>query len=139
MAVTSTNAWKVNVEESMQNAIRAEFSASLPVFRSRDFQQRGNQFAILKGESSESQNTMYSLVANSYNLSLEFFMSDLKRNDLSIKKFFNQVSRIEETLYSIIDIDPLFSLEVSSIDYENDEELNQYKKATFNITVGNVR
>ena len=75
MAVTSTNAWKVNVEETIQTGIKSEFSLSLPVFRSRDFQQRGNQFAILKGKSSESQNTMYSLVANSYNLS--FFMIDL--------------------------------------------------------------
>ena len=115
MAVTSTNAWKVNVEETIQTGIKSEFSLSLPVFRSRDFQQRGNQFAILKGESSESQNTMYSLVANSYNLSFEFFMSDLKRSDLSIKKFFNQVSRIEETFYSLLDIDPLFNIEINEI------------------------
>jgi len=139
MAVTSTNAWKVNVEESMQNAIRSEFSASLPIFRSKNIKQRGNQFAVITGNVSESQNTMYSVIPNTYSLSLEFFMSDLKRNDLSIKKFFNQVSRIEETLYSMIDIDPLFSLEVSSINYEDDEEFDQYKKATFSITVGNVR
>ena len=139
MAVTSTNAWKVNVEETIQTGIKSEFSLSLPVFRSRDFQQRGNQFAILKGERSESQNTMYSLVANSYNLSFEFFMSDLKRNDLSIKKFFNQVSRIEETFYSLLDIDPLFSIEINGIDYEDDIEFNGYRKATFDMTVRNVR
>ena len=91
MATASTNAWKVNVEETIRVGINSEFFSSLPVFRSRDFQQRGNQFAILKGESSESQNTMYSLVANSYNLSFEFFMSDLKRSDLSIKKFFRKI------------------------------------------------
>lgn len=139
MAVTSTNAWKVNVEETIQTGIKSEFSLSLPVFRSRDFQQRGNQFAILKGESSESQNTMYSLVANSYNLSFEFFMSDLKRSDLSIKKFFNQVSRIEETFYSLLDIDPLFNIEINEINYADDVEFNGYRKATFDITVGNVR
>ena len=139
MATASTNAWKVNVEETIQTGIKGEFSLSLPVFRSRDFQQRGNQFAILKGESSESQNTMYSLVANSYNLSFEFFMSDLKRNDLSIKKFFNQVSRIEETFYSLLDIDPLFSIEINGIDYEDDIEFNGYRKATFDMTVRNVR
>jgi len=139
MAVTSTNAWKVNVEETIQTGIKSEFSLSLPVFRSRDFQQRGNQFAILKGESSESQNTMYSLVANSYNLSFEFFMSDLKRSDLSIKKFFNQVSRIEETFYSLLDIDPLFNIEINEINYADDVEFNGYRKATFNMTVRNVR
>jgi len=139
MATASTNAWKVNVEETIQTGIKSEFSLSLPVFRSRDFQQRGNQFAILKGESSESQNTMYSLVANSYNLSFEFFMSDLKRNDLSIKKFFNQVSRIEETFYSLLDIDPLFSIEINGIDYADDVEFNGYRKATFDMTVRNVR
>jgi|TARA_R110002124_G_scaffold106143_2_gene257616 hypothetical protein len=139
MATASTNAWKVNVEETIQTGIKSEFSLSLPVFRSRDFQQRGNQFAILKGERSESQNTMYSLVANSYNLSFEFFMSDLKRNDLSIKKFFNQVSRIEETFYSLLDIDPLFSIEINGIDYEDDIEFNGYRKATFDMTVRNVR
>ena len=139
MATASTNAWKVNVEETIQTGIKSEFSLSLPVFRSRDFQQRGNQFAILKGERSESQNTMYSLVANSYNLSFEFFMSDLKRNDLSIKKFFNQVSRIEETFYSLLDIDPLFNIEINRIDYADDVEFNGYRKATFDMTVRNVR
>tara|TARA_B100001173_G_scaffold309205_1_gene321042 strand:- start:348 stop:767 length:420 start_codon:yes stop_codon:yes gene_type:complete len=139
MAVTSTNAWKVNVEETIQTGIKSEFSLSLPVFRSRDFQQRGNQFGILKGKSSESQNTMYSLVANSYNLSFEFFMSDLKKSDLSIKKFFNQVSRIEETFYSLLDIDPLFNIEINEINYADDVEFNGYRKATFDMTVRNVR
>jgi len=139
MATASTNAWKVNVEETIQSGIRNEFSISLPTFRSRDFQQRGNQFAILRGNSSDPQNTMYSLVANSYNLSFEFFMSDLKRNDLSIKKFFNQVSRIEETFYSLLDLDPLFNITINSIDYEDDVEFKGYRKATFNMTVRNVR
>ena len=139
MATASTNAWKVNVEETIQSGIKSEFSLSLPVFRSRDFQQRGNQFAILKGNISNPQNTMYSLVANSYNLSFEFFMSDLKRNDLSVKKFFNQVSRIEETFYSLLDIDPLFNIEINGIDYADDVEFNGYRKATFDMTVRNVR
>jgi hypothetical protein len=139
MATASTNAWKVNVEENIQSAIKNEFFTSLPVFRSRDFQQRGNQFAIIKGNSSDSHNTMYSLVANSYNLSFEFFMSDLKRNDLSIKKFFNQVSRIEETFYSLLEIDPLFDITINSIDYEDDVEFKGYRKANFNLTVRNVR
>jgi hypothetical protein len=139
MATASTNAWKVNVEETIQSGMKSEFFSSLPVFRSRDFQQRGNQFAILKGNNSDPQNTMYSLVANSYNLSFEFFMSDLKRNDVSIKKFFNQVSRIEETFYSLLDIDPLFSITIDSIDYEDDVEFAGYRKATFGLTVRNVR
>ena len=139
MATASTNAWKVNVEETIQSGIKNEFFTSLPVFRSRDFQQRGNQFAILKGNNSDPQNTMYSLVANSYNLSFEFFMSDLKRNDISIKKFFNQVSRIEETFYSLLDIDPLFKVEIDSIVYEDDVEFAGYRKATFGLTVRNVR
>ena len=139
MATASTNAWKVNVEETIQSGMKSEFSLSLPVFRSRDFQQRGNQFAILRGNSSEPQNTMYSLVANSYNLSFEFFMSDLKRNDISIKKFFNQVSRVEETFYSLLEISPLFNITINSIDYEDDEEFNGYRKATFDLTVRNVR
>jgi|TARA_R110000796_G_scaffold1167_1_gene4534 hypothetical protein len=139
MATASTNAWKVNVEETIQSGIKNEFFTSLPVFRSRDFQQRGNQFAILKGNNSDPQNTMYSLVANSYNLSFEFFMSDLKRNDVSIKKFFNQVSRIEETFYSLLDIDPLFKVEIDSIVYEDDVEFAGYRKATFGLTVRNVR
>ena len=139
MAIASTNAWKVSVEETIQAGIKSEFSASLPTFRSKNFQQRGNQFAILRGNSSDSQNTMYSLVANSYNLSFEFFMLDLKRNDLSIKKFFNQVSRIEETMYSLLEIDPLFKVEINSIVYEDDLEFAGYRKATFGLTVRNVR
>jgi hypothetical protein len=43
------------------------------VFRSRDFQHRGNQFCILKGNDSDAQNTMYQVLPNNYNLTLEFF------------------------------------------------------------------
>jgi hypothetical protein len=82
---------------------------------------------------------MYSLVGNSYNLTLEFFMSDLKRNDTTIKAFFNQVSRIEETFYSLLELDPLFNVTINGINYDDDIEFNGYRKATFNLTVGNVR
>jgi len=139
MSVASTNAWKVKVEETIQTGIKNEFYSSLPIFRSRDFQYRGNQFAILKGNNSEPHNTMYSLVGNSYNLTLEFFMSDLKRNDTTIKAFFNQVSRIEETFYSLLELDPLFNVIINGINYDDDIEFNGYRKATFNLTVGNVR
>lgn len=139
MAVASTNAWKVQVEETIQRGIKNEFFTSLPVFRSRDFQHRGNQFAIIKGNDSDSNNTMYQLVPNDYNLSFEFFMLDHKRNDITIKQFFNQVSRIEETFYSLLDIDPLFNIAINGITYEDDVEFNGYRKATFDMTIRNVR
>ena len=87
MAVASTNAWKVQVEETIQRGIRGEFGSSMPVFRSRDFQHRGNQFSILKGDNSDASNTMYQLLPNSYNLSFEFYMIDHKRNDVTVKRF----------------------------------------------------
>ena len=139
MAVASTNAWKVNVEETIQKGIKNEFFTSLPVFRSRDFQQRGNQFCILKGNTSDAQNTMYAVLPNNYNLTLEFFMSDRKRNDVTVKRFFNTVSRIEEIFYTLVDIDPLFSCTINGITYEDDVEFDGCRKATFDITVGNVR
>ena len=139
MATASTNAWKVNVEETIQTGIRNEFFSSLPVFRSRDFQHRGNQFAILKGSSSEPQNTMYAVTPDTYNLSFEFYMLDRKRNDTTVKRFFNQVSRIEETFYSLLEIEPLFNVFIDSIDYSDDEEFNGYRKANFDMVVRNVR
>tara|TARA_R110000803_G_scaffold9824_4_gene30618 strand:+ start:230 stop:649 length:420 start_codon:yes stop_codon:yes gene_type:complete len=139
MATASTNAWKVNVEETIQSGIRNEFFTSLPVFRSRDFQHRGNQFAILKGNNSDPQNTMYAVIPNTYNLSFELYMLDRKRNDTTVKQFFNQVSRIEETFYSLLEIDPLFNVTINEILYEDDGEFDGYRKATFNMTVRNVR
>jgi hypothetical protein len=139
MATASTNAWKVNVEETIQTGIKNEFFSSLPVFRSRDFQHRGNQFAILKGNNSDPQSTMYAVIADTYNLTLEFYMLDRKRNDTTVKRFFSQVSRIEETFYSLLEIDPLFNVIINGIDYSNDVEFNGYRKATFDMTVRNVR
>ena len=139
MAVASTNAWKIDIEETIQRAIKNEFFSSLPVFRSRDFQHRGNQFCILKGDNSKPQNTMYQVLPNSYNLDFEFYMLDHKRNDTTIKHFFNQVSRIEETFYSLADIDPLFNCTINGITYEDDVEFNGYRKATYDMTVRNVR
>ncbi len=139
MATASTNAWKVNVEETIQTGIKNEFFLSLPVFRSRDFQHRGNQFAILKGNNSDPQSTMYAVIADTYNLTLEFYMLDRKRNDTTVKRFFSQVSRIEETFYSLLEIDPLFNVIINGIDYSDDVEFNGYRKATFDMTVRNVR
>jgi len=139
MAVASTNAWKTQVEETIQSGIRNEFFASMPVFRSRDFQHRGNQFCILKGENSDPNNTMYQIIGNDYNLSLEFFMLDRKRNETTVKKFFSTISRLEEAFYSLLDIDPLFNISINEISYEDDIEFNGYRKATFDMTVRNVR
>lgn len=139
MATASTNAWKVNVEETIQTGIKNEFFSSLPVFRSRDFQHRGNQFAILKGNNSDPQSTMYAVIADTYNITLEFYMLDRKRNDTTVKRFFSQVSRIEETFYSLLEIDPLFNVIINAIDYSDDVEFNGYRKATFDMTVRNVR
>jgi len=139
MAVASTNAWKVNVEETIQSGIKNEFFTSLPIFRSRSFQHRGNQFCIIKGIDSDAQNTMFQVLPNNYNLTLEFFMLDHKRNDVTVKRFFNTVSRIEEIFYTLVDLDPLFSCTINGITYEDDVEFNGYRKATFDITVGNVR
>ena len=139
MAVASTNAWKVNVEETIQQGIKNEFFTSLPIFRSRSFQHRGNQFCIIKGNTSDAQNTMYAVLPNNYNLTLEFFMLDHKRNDVTVKRFFNTVSRLEEIFYTLVDLDPLFSCTINGITYEDDVEFNGYRKATFDITAGNTR
>jgi len=139
MAVASTNAWKTQVEETIQSGIRNEFFASMPVFRSRDFQHRGNQFCILKGENSDPNNTMYQIIGNDYNLSLEFFMLDRKRNETTVKKFFSTISRLEESFYSLLDIYSLFNISINEISYEDDIEFNGYRKATFDMTVRNVR
>jgi hypothetical protein len=82
---------------------------------------------------------MFQVLPNNYNLTLEFFMLDQKRNDITIKKFFSTVSRIEELFYTLVDLDPLFSCTINGIDYADDIEFNGYRKATFDITVGNVR
>jgi len=82
---------------------------------------------------------MYQVLPNDYNLTLEFFMLDHKRNDTTVKRFFNTVSRIEELFYTLVDLDPLFSCSINGITYEDDVEFNGYRKATFDITVGNTR
>lgn len=66
-------------------------------------------------------------------------MLDRKRNDTTVKRFFSQVSRIEETFYSLLEIDPLFNVIINAIDYSDDVEFNGYRKATFDMTVRNVR
>ena len=80
MAVASTNAWKVDIEETLQNAIRNEFKSSMPIFRDKENKIRGNQFAIIKGDNSVSDNNMFTRVSNAYNLTLDFFMADRLRN-----------------------------------------------------------
>ena len=138
MAVASTNAWKVDIEETIINAIRSEFKATLPVFRSRDNQIRGNQFAILKGDDSSSDNNMYAKISNNYNLTIDFFMLDRTRNENTVKRFFKTVSRLEETIYSLLEVSPTYKPEVTEINY-NDDEINGYRKAIFNVNIRSVR
>lgn len=139
MALASTNAWKLDIEEAIQNGLRNEFKSSLPVFRSKLNKIRGNQFAIIKGDTSNPNNTMFSKLSSTYNVTIDFFMLDRKRNDNTIKKFFKIVSRLEETLYSALEIDPTFSIEVNSINYEDDEDIEGYRKAIFEVSLRSVR
>ena len=92
MAVASTNAWKVDIEETLQNAIRNEFKSSMPIFRDKENKIRGNQFAIIKGDNSVSDNNMFTRVSNAYNLTLDFFMADRLRNENTVKKFYESGS-----------------------------------------------
>ena len=132
MAVASTNAWKVDIEETLQNAIRNEFKSSMPIFRDKENKIRGNQFAIIKGDNSVSDNNMFTRVSNAYNLTLDFFMLDRLRNENTVKRFFKTISRLEETIYSVMEIVPTYKPEVSSISYD-DDLINGYRTATFNI------
>ena len=138
MAVASTNAWKVDIEETLQNAIRNEFKSSMPIFRDKENKIRGNQFAIIKGDNSVSDNNMFTRVSNAYNLTLDFFMADRLRNENTVKRFFKTISRLEETIYSVMEIVPTYKPEVSSISYD-DDLINGYRTATFNITIRSVR
>ena len=138
MAVASTNAWKVDIEETLQNAIRNEFKSSMPIFRDKENKIRGNQFAIIKGDNSVSDNNMFTRVSNAYNLTLDFFMADRLRNENTVKKFFKTISRIEESIYSVMEIVPTYKPEVCSISYD-DDIINGYRTATFNITIRSVR
>ena len=138
MAVASTNAWKVDIEETLQNAIRNEFKSSMPIFRDKENKIRGNQFAIIKGDNSASDNNMFTRVSNAYNLTLDFFMLDRLRNENTVKRFFKTISRIEESIYSVMEIVPTYKPEVSSISYD-DDIINGYRTATFNITIRSVR
>ena len=138
MAVASTNAWKVDIEETLQNAIRNEFKSSMPIFRDKENKIRGNQFAIIKGDNSVSDNNMFTRVSNAYNLTLDFFMLDRLRNENTVKRFFKTISRLEETIYSVMEIVPTYKPEVSSISYD-DDIIKGYRTATFNITIRSVR
>jgi len=139
MALASTNAWKVNIEETIQSAIRNEFKASLPTFRSKVNKQRGNQFVVIQGNESNPNQTMFAKLSSTYNLTINFFMLDERRNDNTIKKFFKIVSRLEETLYSLLEIDPTFKIQVDAINYEDDNEFAGYRKAVFEISLRSVR
>ena len=138
MAVASTNAWKVDIEDTIINAVRSQFKSTLPVFRSRDNQIRGNQFAILKGDNSSSDNNMYAKISDNYNLTIEFFMLDRTRNENTVKRFFKTVSRLEEVIYSLLEINPTYKPEVSSINYD-DDQINGYRTAIFNVNIRSVR
>tara|TARA_R100000353_G_scaffold51083_1_gene40577 strand:+ start:942 stop:1361 length:420 start_codon:yes stop_codon:yes gene_type:complete len=139
MALVSTNAWKSSIEETIQSALRNEFKSSLPVFRSKINQIRGNQFVVIRGNSSNPNQTMFAKLSSTYNLNIDFFMIDRKRNDNTIKKFFKIVSRLEETLYSLLEIDPTFKIQVDGISYEDDNEFEGYRKAVFEISLRSVR
>ena len=139
MAVSFTNAWKVSVEETIQNAVKNEFFGSIPVFRTPNFKFRGNNFMTISAIDSFSNNSMYSVIPNTFNLQLTYYHYDSKRNDLSVKKFFKQISRLEEVFYSLLGVSPSYSFTVQSINYEDDDEMEGFKKAIFNVQVSNIR
>lgn len=139
MAVSFTNAWKVNVEETIQNAVKNEFFGSIPIFRTPNFKFRGNNFMTITALDSFSDNSMYSVIPNTFNLQLSYYHYDNKRNDISVKRFFKQISRLEEVFYSLLGVSPSYSFTVQSINYQDDEEMQGFRKAIFNIQVSSIR
>jgi len=139
MAVSFTNAWKVSVEETIQNAVKNEFFGSIPIFRTPDFKFRGNNFMTITAIDSFSDNSMYSVIPNTFNLQLSYYHYDNKRNDISVKRFFKQISRLEEVFYSLLGVSPSYSFTVQSINYQDDEEMQGFRKAIFNIQVSSIR
>ena len=81
---------------------------------------------------------MQNLIDVNFSITLDYFMQDHKRNDTSLRKFFNQVSKIEENVYSLLDIEPLFDVIIESA-FTDDEEFQGYRKASFDINVNNSR
>ena len=100
---------------------------------------RGSQFISVKGDFSNSLNSMQNLIDVNFSITLDYFMQDHKRNDTSLRKFFNQVSKIEENVYSLLDIEPLFDVQIESINFTDDDEFQGYRKASFDINVNNAR
>ena len=139
MAVSFTNAWKVNVEETIQNAVKNEFFGSIPIFRTPNFKFRGNNFMTITAIDSFSDNSMYSVIPNTFNIQLNYYHYDSKRNDISVKRFFKQISRLEEVFYSLLGVSPSYSFTVQSINYQDDEEMQGFRKAIFNIQVSSIR
>ena len=86
-----------------------------------------------------SLNTMSNLIDDEFNISIEYYMYDHRRNDTTIRKFFNQVSKIEESIYSLLEIDPLYDINIVGISYVDDEEFNGYRKADLQILINNSR
>lgn len=139
MATSFTNAWKENVEEIIQDAVRSEFSNGLPIFRTPNFKFRGNNFMTIKGINSSSDNSMYAVIPNKFFVQLDYYHYDNKRNDTTVKRFFSQISRIEELFYSILEARDLYDMIITSITYQDAEEMQGFRKAVFNIEVSNVR
>jgi hypothetical protein len=139
MALASTNSWTDKVEKTIIAALRNHFGTSMNIYRSKNENLRGNQFVVLKGDTSEPQNTMYARLGANFFLTIEYYMADHLRNDNTVKKFFSNISTIEEVLYSLVEVDPLFNIEVSAINYEDDIEFQGYRKGQFELLVRNIR
>ena len=93
----------------------------------------------IKGINSSSDNSMYAVIPNKFFLQLDYYHYDNKRNDTTIKRFFSQISRIEELFYSILEARDLYDMIITSITYQDAEEMQGFRKAVFNIEVSNVR
>ena len=78
--------------------------------------------------------------SNSFFLQLDYYYYDRKRNDITVKHFFNQVSRIEEIFYSLSEPSASeYNFSVQGITYEASAEFNGFRKAIFNIQINNIR
>ena len=123
----------------MQNAVRSEFFGCISICRPPNFKFHGNNFMTITALDSFSNNSMYSVIPNTFNIQLNYYHYDSKRNDLSVKRFFNQISRLEEVFYSLLGVSPSYSFSVQSINYEDDDEMHGFRKAIFNIRVSSIR
>ena len=101
MAIEFTNIWVDKIIDPLVKVIRTEFQGQAQVYKSEEYQSKGNCSIRVFGSSQDLLNYAKTSFTNEYSIEIAYYLvSSNFSNEKAVDKLYRDVSRLEQILFN---------------------------------------